>query len=145
MKLPLIKAAAIVALVQGVAHGALILLDKPRHGPSELLVVETMQHYVFNFGGTHRSYWDLYFGYALLASITCFLQAALLWLMAPLAGTDPGRLRVLLIALLVSVVLHACLVLRFFFFVPLAADSMVIAFLSVAILGSKSASAKSAR
>ena len=139
MKPQLVKAAGIVSLVQGVAHGAMILLAKPNHGPSESMVVETMKHYVFNFSGAHRSYWDLYFGYALLAAITCFLEAALLWLMAPLASTDPARLRLLLIAVLLSVIAHACLVLRFFFYLPLATDFVVIVLLFLSILRSKSA------
>jgi hypothetical protein len=140
----LVKAAAIVAFVQGVAHGAVILLGTPSHGPEESMVVDTMKRYVFNFSGAHRTYWDLYLGYALLAAVTCLLEAALLWLMAPLAITDPARLRLLLMAVVVSVIVHACLVLRFFFYVPLATDFVITVLLSLSILGSRSAGGRAA-
>ena len=129
MRSLLIRAAAVVALLQGAAHGSFVLLARPTHGAAEPMVVRTMKAYVFNFSGAHRSYWELYVGYALLAAGTCFVEAALLWILAKLVDTDPERLRWLLGVLILANIGHAAFVLRFFFYVPLVPDLIIVALL----------------
>ena len=127
--------------MQGLAHGSLILSAKPTHGPAEQMVVDTMKQYVFDFSGAHRSYWDLYLGYALLAAGTCLAEAALLWLVAPMASEVPQRLRQLVWLIVFANVAHAWMVVRFFFFVPLVPDVLVIALLAMSLARSAPATA----
>jgi hypothetical protein len=136
-----IRAAALVALVQGLAHGALVLSAKPTHGPAEQMVVDTMKQYAFDFSGAHRSYWDLYFGYALLAAGACLAEAALLWLVAPMAYEAPQRLRRLVLLIVLANVAHALMVVRFFFFVPMVPDVLVIGLLAMSLARSAPATA----
>lgn len=128
-----IRAAALVALIQGLGHGSLVLLATPHHGPEESRVVETMKAHAFNFSGAVRTYWDLYVGYALLAAGTCLIEAALLWQLAPLARTDPNRLRWLIGLVILANIAHGLLVLRFFFYLPLALDLAIIVLLLIAL------------
>jgi hypothetical protein len=134
MRANAIRAAALVALLQGLAHGTLVTLAKPSHGPAELTVVAAMKQYAFNFSGAHRSYWDLYFGYALLAAGACLVEAALLWLLAPMASALPERLRRIVVLIALANVAHILMVLRFFFFVPIVPDLIVIGLLGVSLL-----------
>jgi hypothetical protein len=130
----LVRLAALLALLQGAAHGVMVLTYRPAHGPDELLVVETMRRYVFSFGGVRHSYWDLYFGYGLVAAGACFVEAALLWITAPLARSDPGRLRAIVALVTLANLAHATIVARFFFYTPLVADLVIAAVLAVAFL-----------
>ena len=80
----LLRITAALAAIQGLAHGALFVSAKPRYGPAEVAVVEAMRANRFFAGGT-RSYWDLYFGYGLIAAFLAwaFIVAA--------AGASPSR------------------------------------------------------
>ena len=128
-----VRAAALSALLQGLAHGALFLLARPTHGPDEAMVVETMRTHVFNFAGAHRSYWQMYFGYGLLAAGVCFVEAALLWLIAPMAGTDARRLAWITGLLIVANLAHAAIIATYFFYPPLVADVVVALLLGLAM------------
>lgn len=141
MRPALIRAAAVVALAQGLAHGSLILLAKPPHGPDESLVVSVMKAHVFDFSGALRSYWDLYFGYALLAAGTCLVEAALLWQVAAFARSDPDKLRWIIALIILANIGHALMVLRYFFFVPLVPDAIVITLLTLSLRGVSRAAA----
>lgn len=135
MRPALIRGAAIVALLQGLAHGSLVLLAKPSHGSDELMVVSAMKAHSFDFSGAVRSYWDLYLGYALLAAGTCLVEAILLWLLAPLADSEPQKLRWIVGLIILANLAHALMVLRFFFFVPLVPDAIVALLLVFALRG----------
>ncbi len=129
-----IRVAAVVALAQGAAHASLILLAKPNHGPMEAVVVATMRGHIFNFSGAWRSYWQLYFGYALLAAGVCFIEAALLWLIAPLALVDKHRLAVIVRLVIVANLAHATIVTFYFFYPPLTADVLIVFLLGYSLL-----------
>ena len=75
----ILKIAAILALLQGIAHATLIVFASPKHGPEEVAVIHTMKSRRFNFLGAQRSYWDFYFGYALIAAIISMVEAVLFW------------------------------------------------------------------
>ncbi len=128
-----VRAAAVAALLQGLAHGALFLMARPTHGPDEAMVVAVMRDHVFNFSGAHRSYWQMYFGYGLLAAGVCFVEAALLWLIAPLARTDAPRLGLVVSLLIIANAAHAAIIALFFFYPPLVADAVVALLLGLAI------------
>jgi hypothetical protein len=133
----LLRVSAILSLVQGVAHGALVLTFHPTHGPAEVDTVAAMRAHVFNFGGFHHTYWDMYFGYELFVVVGCFLQAALLFLLAPLATAAP-RLTSPVIALLTFANLaYAVLMVRYFFLAPLSFDVLIAVVLFIGFLAAR--------
>jgi len=93
-----------------------------------------MQGNRFNFGGARRSYWDFYFGYALIAAVICLVEAAVFWQLAGAGTADPGLVRSLVAIFIALNVVHALLASRYFFITPIVADVLVTACLVVACL-----------
>ena len=121
----LLRATAAVALLQFVAHGTLFVRAKPTHGDAELAVVAAMKANRFDFGGSMRSYWDMYFGYGLEAAFICLVEAVLFWLLASVAGTAPAIVRPIVALFLVANVAHAILMTRYFFLIPMVPDILI--------------------
>jgi hypothetical protein len=130
----LLHIAAAVALLQFFAHGVLFVRSKPTHGAAESAVVAAMKEQRFNFGGSVRSYWDMYFGYGLEAAFICFVEAILFWQLAAMAGAAPAMARPIVALFLVANLAHAVLVLRYFFLVPLVPDLIIALLLGWALL-----------
>lgn len=125
----LLRIAAVVAVLQFVGHGALFLRAKPTHGPAEVAVVKAMKENRFNFGGSTRSYWDMYFGYGLEAAAVCLVEAILLWQLAAVIRVTPDSVKPIIALVLVANLAHIVLVLRYFFLVPLVPDVVISALL----------------
>ena len=121
----LLRVTAVVALLQFVAHGLLFVRARPTHGDAEVAVVTSMKATRFNFGGSMRSYWDMYFGYGLEAAFICLVEAVLFWLLAGVAGTAPAIVRPIVALFLVANVAHAILMTRYFFLVPMVPDILI--------------------
>lgn len=130
----LLRLAGGLAIFQGLAHGILIVLAKPKHGPEEVAVVEAMKDHAFSFAGSLHSYWDMYFGYAMMAAGTCVVEGVLLWLLAPMAPNAKG-LRAVLLLLIAANVAHAMVILRYFFLLPLVFDGLVALLIALAVPG----------
>lgn len=127
-----LRIASVVALLQGLVHGFAIASYAPHHGPAEVAVLGAMRAQYFHFGGPWaHSYWELYSGYAWLAAVNCFIEAAVFWIIAP--WSDAVRISLLLWLFVVANLVHAALVLRFFFLTPLVPDLIVIACLVFAL------------
>lgn len=130
----ILRIAAGLAAVQGVAHGTLFLRAKPRHGAAEVAVVEAMQSNRFDFAGATRSYWDFYFGYGIQAAGSCIVEAVLLWQLAKIAESQP-ELVLPTVGLFVLVNLgHAVLLARYFFWLPIVFDLVIAACLAAVFL-----------
>ena len=114
----LFRLAALVALVQFLAHTAMFVSYRPVHGPEEVAVVETMKAQVFSFSGYIRSYWDMYFGYGLFSAFNCLLEAMLLWFLASVASTAPRQAAFGAGIFLLANLVYTALVFRFFFLLP---------------------------
>lgn len=137
-----LRVTAAVAAIQGVGHAALFLTARPKHGPSEVAVIEAMRAQSFNFGGFEpHSYWDMYFGYGLLAVVFALFISAIIWLISDLAS-EPRRVRRIAAVIGFAVTVHAIIIARYFFMLPLAFDVLVIAGLAVSVLLSLRASAR---
>jgi hypothetical protein len=134
----LVRLASGLALLQGLAHAFALAVYSPHHGAAEIAVVSAMQHNDFAFGGPWpHSYWDFYTGYAWLAALACFIQAAVLWIAAywsPRVSIAP-----LLCVFLAANFIHAAFVLRFFFLRPLYADLLIALCLLLALADRKTA------
>ena len=133
----LLLLAAFLAALQGVAHGALFISAKPRHGDAEAAVVTAMKSNAFFAGGL--SYWDYYFGYGLIAAAVCLVEAGLLWQFASVAATQPVLVRPMLFLLAAANIGHAALLTRYFKFpIPIAFDLVIAALLfAAAIIASR--------
>jgi hypothetical protein len=130
MPISLLRIAAILAAVQGLAHAALFVSAKPRYGAAEIAVIEAMKTNRFFAGGT-RSYWDMYFGYGLIAAGVCLVEAVLLWQLGRIAAMSPALLRPFIILLIAANIVHVLLVARYFMFVvPIVFDLLIVALLA---------------
>jgi len=136
-----LRIASILALVQAIAHTAMFLAAHPTHGPEEIAVVAAMKSHAFLFGGFRRTYWDMYFGYGLLAALVVAFEAVLLWLLAGLARDEPARLRPVIALLIAYNVAHAALLFRYFFLVPIVADAVVTLTLLTAFVSARKTAA----
>jgi hypothetical protein len=126
----LLRVAAVLASIQGVAHGGLFIAAKPRYGAQEVAVIEAMKTYRFFAGGT-RSYWDIYFGYGLIAAGVCLVEAVLLWQLGRVAAANPPLARPIIALLVAANLAHLVLVGRYFMFlVPMAFDVLIAALLT---------------
>lgn len=129
-----LRTASIIALLQWAAHTALFLRARPTHGAAEIAVVETMKSHRFNFSGAIRSYWDMYFGYGLIAAIIVLVEALLFWNLAGAASIPDAQPLIFFIAVLFLAfnVGHALLAARYFFLVPIVPDVLIAICLGVA-------------
>jgi hypothetical protein len=131
------RVAAVVAAVQGAGHAALILMQRPTHGPSEAALVSAMQSEAFWFGGVLRTYWGFYIGYAMMAALTCEFEALLLWRIASLAET-PSVTAVVASTFLAFNLVHATIAIRYFFYLPVVFDTVLAGLLATAYLAARS-------
>lgn len=127
-----LRIAAVVALLQFLAHGSLFVRARPRNGPAEVAVVEAMRSHRFNFAGSMRSYWDMYFGYGVFAAFFCLVEAVLFWQLAGAGGTAVGLVKSIALLFAMVNVLHIGLVARYFFIVPAIPDALIAIALSLA-------------
>jgi hypothetical protein len=130
----ILRIAAVLAAVQGTAHGTLFLRAKPRHGAAEVAVIEAMKSNRFDFAGAVRSYWDFYFGYGLEAASICIVEAVFFWQLAKIATTQPTLVRPIVALFIVANIGHALLTARYFFYVPIAFDLLLAACLAWAFV-----------
>jgi len=129
-----IRAAAVATFVQGLAHLTLFVTARPKHGPVEEALVAAMQGNRFDFGGGPHSYWDMYFGYGLNAAGAVLVESLVLWLLVRPFRADPRAVAPILAVLVLANLLHAALVLRYFFPLPAMFDGLVAALLLAALL-----------
>ena len=129
-----LRAASIIAALQGVAHATMFLRARPTHGPTESAVVDAMRSQAFDFAGSMRSYWDMYFGYGLMSALVVIVEAVLLWQLANGAGQAPGLVRSVTVVLLIYNLAHAALAARYFFATPIVLDLIVAGCLVAALL-----------
>ncbi len=136
-----LRIASLVALLQFLAHTFLLVTYVPRHGPEEVAVVEAMKAYRFSLGGVvAHSYWDLYFGYGLMAAVNCLIEAVLFWQLAGLARSNPSRIKPIVGLFLAANLVHAILVGKYFFLViPMVTDVLIAICLGVALMSGGSA------
>ena len=129
----LLRIAAALAALQGIAHGALFVSAKPRHGEAEVAVVTAMKTNEFFRGGL--GYWDYYFGYGLIAAAVCLVEAVLFWQLAGIAVTRPLLVRPMMALFVVWNLAHAALLARFFKFpLPMAFDAIIAGLLVAAFI-----------
>ena len=131
----LLRIAGTLALVQYAAHAFLFITARPKHGAEEASVVDAMKSGHFKFGSRAKSYWDMYFGYGLLAILTGIVEVALLWLMASWPALSAPAARSMISVLLAFNILHAGLVWHYFSFpAPVLFDALIVVCLAWALV-----------
>jgi hypothetical protein len=120
-----LRAASLLTLIHAVLHTVGGLFGGPRN-PAQAAASTVVQSLHFEAFGMTRSYWDFYFGFGLMTSVTLFLLTALLWQLAPLVKTDPMKARPFLAMLFVTFIVMA-VISRLYFFAPPFVFEVVIA------------------
>jgi hypothetical protein len=130
----ILRITSIVALIQSMGHFMLFVTAVPANGKEEISLVGAMNSHHFRFGGIIRhSYWDLYFGYGLLAVLTAFIQAVLFWQLGKFAKTASFVIRPVTALFIFAIAIHAVLIgLYFSFLIPIVFDTIIIGLLILA-------------
>lgn len=125
----LLRSAAVLATIQAMAHLTLFLRGQPAPGSPVWPLVEAMKAQA---GAGNTNYWGMYFGYGLLSALTAFLIAALICLASLYDEGSKGLARTLVLIVLVAIALHALVIQRYFFALPLYFDIIVALLLALA-------------
>ncbi|HWM70363.1 MAG TPA: hypothetical protein VNO35_27565 [Steroidobacteraceae bacterium] len=96
-------------------------------------VLQAMRDSHFDVMGASRSYFDFYMAFGYSLSVALVMQAILLWQLAGLASAQPARVRGMVTAIAVAVVVSGVIAWRLIFPVP-ALFSLVLAACLVAAL-----------
>ena len=90
-----------------------------------------------------RTYWDFFFGYGIIATITLLVQAVLFWQLATLAKTHAALTRPILILFFFNFAATAIVAWRYFFIAPAITELLIAACLAAALFSAttKTASA----
>ena len=124
----LLRLIAVVAFVQFVGHGTLLVRARPTHGPEEVAVVEAMRSHAFTFASAPRTYWDMYFGYGIEAAFVCLVEAILFWQLASAAPGSGSLIRSVATLFAIANIAHIEMLVRYFAFpVPMVFDGLIAA------------------
>lgn len=126
----ILRVAAAVATLQAAAHLTLFLRSQPKPGSAVWPLAQAMRAQA---APGHTDYWAMYFGYGLLSAVTAVLIAALIWLAASFDAGSRRLARWLVAIVLVAVLVHAAVIARYFFPVPLYFDILVAALLALGL------------
>jgi hypothetical protein len=132
-----LRAASIVALLQAVGHGTSVIRWAPTRGPDQRAVIDVMQSHTFDFQGFTRSYWDLFFGYGLMAAFTCVVEAVLFWQLASLALSGGFRGTPIVALFILANLVHAVLCWNYFFLTPIVLDLAIAFCLGLALTAAR--------
>ncbi len=128
-----LRVASFLALLQGVGHVTSVIRWVSTRGPDQLAVIDVMRTHTFNFQGFTRNYWDLFFGYGLMAAFTCVVEAVLFWQLASLTLSSGFRGAPIVALFIVANLVHAILCWNYFFLTPIILDVAIACCLGLAL------------
>jgi len=128
----LLRIASVLSLVHCALHTVGGVFGRPRHGAEEIAVIETMKSHRFDVMGSLRSYWDFFFGYGLVVTISLLVQSILLWQVSALVRKDAPSMKPVIALLFFSWVATAIVSGRYFFAAPAVTELLIAACLAVA-------------
>ena len=132
----LLRIASIIALLFAVGHTSGYPWT-PSEGLAPAAVVRAMKGVSFDAMGSSRTYWDFYVGFGLSISVYMFAQAAILWLLAALAKTQPASVRPFVVVLLASCAANGYVAWRHLFLLPVVLSVAMAVCLALALVASK--------
>ncbi len=133
---PLLRIASVITLLFAVGH-SLGAPWTPVNESAPVSVVQAMKSVSFDAMGRSRTFWDFYFGFGVSISIYLIVQAAVLWLLAALAKTQPASVRPFVVVLLAANVVNAYVTWKYFFLLPLVLSIVMVICLALALVASK--------
>lgn len=128
-----LRIASILTLIHAVLHTAGGMLGNPR-SVAQSAARSVVQSLHFDAFGSNRSYWDFYFGFGLVTSVTLLLSAALLWQLASLVKTDPAKARPFLAMLFFTFIALAVISWLYFFAPPFVFEIVIAVCIGAAFL-----------
>jgi hypothetical protein len=128
----LLRIASVVSLLFAVGHTLGGAQSWSPAGETEAL--GAMRSFRFDAEGVSRTYLDFYLGFGFTISVSLFLQAALLWQLAPIARTDAARIRPLIASFGLASLASAFVSWMFIFAVPVVFSVVLAASLGAALL-----------
>ncbi len=131
-----LRIASILTLLHAVLHTVGGMFGGPRNAAQSLALASVQEHTFDAFGMT-RSYWDFYFGFGLMASLTLLLLTVLLWQLAVLVKTDPDKTRPFLVMLFVMFIAMAAISWYYFFAPPFIMEIIIALCIGAAFLSSE--------
>jgi len=132
----LLRIAAVIMFLYFVGHTSGAPWT-PGEAPADVAVIDAMKSGHFPVMGVSRSYWDFYFGFGLVISAMQLLQAVILWQLGTLAKTDAARLRPIIAAFSVSLVINAILGWMYFFAIPIVLALLIAVCLLLAFVSAR--------
>jgi len=128
-----LRIASILTLIHAVLHTVGGMFGDPRNA-EQAAARSIVQSHQFDAFGSTRSYWDFYFGFGLVTSVTLLLLAVLLWQLSSLVKTDPAKARPFIAMLFVAFIALAVISWAYFFAPPFVFELIIAACIGVAFV-----------
>jgi hypothetical protein len=106
----LLRVAAVMAFLHGVLHTIGGVFGGAAPGAQALT----------------RSYWDFFMGFGLFVTVSFLVEAVVFWQLAAMTKTDAVRTRPIVMAFCVGYVAYAVLAWRYFFWVPVVFEVVIV-------------------
>ena len=129
----LLRAAAVLTLLFAAGHmlGALDSWSPLGDTPT----LTAMREFVFDVGGSRRTYWDFYYGFGVYIGVLLAMQAVLLWQLAAVPAGMAAALLPLLSTMAVAWTIGTVVLWIYIFAVPALFSTVCTAALIAARLG----------
>jgi len=127
-----LRISAVISLVFGLGHSLGGLSHWSPMGDNAVL--RTMQAVRFDTMGVQRSYFDFFMGFGISLSVSMFVQAAVLWLIADIADREPAKARQVSLVFLLASLGSVAITWHFLFPVPALFSLVLVATLGMAAL-----------
>ncbi len=128
-----LRIASILTLVHAALHTVGGMFGGPRNA-AQSAALASVRANTFEAFGMKRSYWDFYFGFGLMASLTLLLLTVLLWQLAALVKTDPDKTRPFLAVLFGMFAAMSAISWHYFFAPPFVMEIIIAAVIGVAFV-----------
>jgi hypothetical protein len=110
-----LRVASVLTLIHCAGHTIGGVFGKPKNGAEEIAVIETMKAHQFNVMGSMRAYWDFFFGYGLVLTVTLLIQGVLFWQLGSLIKTNAAAANPVVALFCVNFLLMSVIVFKYFF------------------------------
>jgi hypothetical protein len=131
-----LRIASVLTFIHAVLHTIGGVFGEVDPGPASVAVA-AMKANRFLLMGNMRSFWDFYFGFALVLTISMTAESILMWQLASLAKTEARRLRPMMVTFMVTYAVLAINSNTYFFIAPVIAEILIAACFAVAIATAK--------
>jgi hypothetical protein len=134
-----LRIASVLAIIHSILHTIGGVLSKPNNGAPEIAIIEAMKSRAFNVMGSMRTYWDFFFGYGLIVTITLLVQGVLFWQLGNIAKTNGAQIRPILLLFCFNFIATTIVAWKYFFIAPAVTELLIAAFLAGAYFTAASA------